>query len=89
MIELPKHVFFNLCQRDIKHNIVFQSGKIISYRLTVILNVFSQSSNNQVIQNMVNIQTYKHISRYIWLSSQVFRGIAAPKFQEDRSVLRW
>ena len=38
---------------------------------------------------MVNIQTYKHISRYIWLSSQVFRGIAAPKFQEDRSVLRW
>ena len=27
------------------------------------------------------------IQNYIWLSSQVFRGIAAPKFQEHRFVL--
>ena len=41
-----------------------------------------------VMHNMINMQSYNHISqKNIWLSGQVFREIAVAKFHGNRSVL--
>ena len=70
-------VFFSFCQRDIKYKTVFIEAKLLladwflfSMRLIDPL--------RKVTSNMVNIKTYKFISR---------RRIAVPKFQRNRSVL--
>ena len=55
---------------------------------TVIFNVCIQSSKKSYVKHgkYTDLPTY-FSEKNIWLGRQVFRGIAFPKFQENRSVL--
>ena len=83
-IYLLKCFFQNLLNR---HNTVFQCRKITS--CWFFFSMCLTKSLWTVLQNMANIQTYKHISQKqnTCRSSQVFREITISKVRRNRSFL--
>ena len=82
------NVLLSFCQRDIKHNIVFQCRKIIFWLLTAIVNVFNQSSKKCYVKYGKYTDLKKYFSENnIWLCSQVFRVTTVQKRPRKKPVL--